>query len=880
MKRRSYEYVSDVIAKRRRVKGLSVAYRKYLAAYAAMLSRRSSRDDFIHPIEDILEDAPLTPLQLGLDWLHGSGTSVGATKVRGTPVSSNDAVARYLPLSPEAFDAEPDIEQQAHIHDLDMYDGNEDPKSINALKRKRIADEIFYKNTGYSAPYWYHRATGHHDVPKRLRVEGGTNLAQHMEAEVDADGEMDVIADIDWDEDLMNIDFGDLPMNLAQDHNIPNFATGGMKQFSDTKHLSTVSARLGTSQRLFSPLETLMSRFKASRKLSTAWHHHGSSETNKREVFTYVFRHCITMPPEDAVLSPKSATIFKQAPDKETISLKSAEKAVTAPVGSVWYSPYCLKELETISWNINNFKLKPIATGLYHQPADTELPGRVARDDVAGNEDDNLVSGSSVMLSQVSSTPSWFENQQYSPHRTGNTIYAQDSIVRSTGLQHTGLRGAKDHLGNYNVQLGRGDLNFTFVNTGDTTMIVDCVVHRAKESEIFHPFDGPELPANEQPYNPGDIQSEITKPYEVNYMSYHTANQDRKVSDYVREAEDVVVNPEVKFLPTSYRLSKVANPIAPTVASGGELISTSASYGATSTGTQDPVVTNIQEARAPPNFIDIQRKRLIIGPNQRKTLNLVMPAEHYDPTSSYYNGVFNDHGFAVTFGITGKTTKIVVPAGLDVGPAAVARSSQFVGRTAAATSWHIFGHESQTVYPVHLTEKDDYASQINRLADPQLISGQKYTKDGLKLLQEAVYAGPSGRQIDGRYAFLLTDGDPTAEHAEAKKRQRTIVQHIIIGTIDVERFLNFYEPDASGGVSTTLKYNQKLKNFLQPYYGPFYTDASKETIYTVDTLKSVMVSMLQDDINVGELNIPIWTESGVLDRYAKMIRAVDFTAHI
>lgn len=873
MSKRSFRYVSDVIAKRRRIGRISDAYREYLDAYAKMLLRRRKRDDFIHPIEDLQgSDHYRTPLQVGLDAYYGESTSVGSKKVRGNHVESNDAVERYLPMSYFEFNLESPIEQRAHIHDLDMYDGVEDPKSKDALRRKRLADEAFREHTGHSSPYVYHKLTGHHDTPKRLR--GGVDLTGDMDMEADADPLMDVEHGLEWDEELMNEDFDD-PMNLAQNHNIPNFgSTGGMKQFSDTKVLQTTTARLGTSDRLRSPFETLMGRFRACRRLATAWHHRGSSETNKREVFTYVFRHCITIPPSDAVLSPQSSTISKQAPDEQTITLKSAEKSVNGPVGNVWYSPYCLKELETVSWNINNFKLQPIATGLYLDSSEGELPGRVLKDEVTGNEDDNLTEGKSIRVLPTDHGPTFFNNQRYSSHRQPGDENAQDSVVRSTSLAATGQRGKHDDIGRYNVQLGRGDLSFTFVNTGDTTMIVDAVVHRAKEGEIFHPFNFSTLSSVSAQFNPGDIQSEITEPYEVNYLAYHTSNQDRKVSDYVRERTDVVVNPEVKFLPTSYRLSKIPSSITPSTENGGVLTNEEQLTTINTTENGELVSTVVKEALAPPTFIDVQRKRIVIGPNQRKTLHLIMPAEHYDPTSSYYNGVFNDHGFAVTFGVTGKTAKVVVPAGLDVGVAAQARSSQFVGRTAAATSFHIFGSESQVIYPVHLSEKDDYASQINRLADPQLLSGQKYTRDGLKLLQEAVYAGPSGRQIDGRYAFLLTDGAPTAELAQEAKKQRTPNQHIVVSIVSIDNFINYYNVDANGQVATTVQSNQKIK--MMWAYGAWYTDKSVSTAFNTDVLKSYIAAQLQKDVNVSNVYVPNYNGSGELTRYARLVKGTDF----
>ncbi len=818
-------------------------WQKYLAVYSRMLERRKPG---LGPFMDAVDDpwaktgkrdyvtAFIDALQGSESNLRGSDReqrdhSTGPGKVYGNYVP-NERVGVYYPISLQKFqrmESKRPGYAAGLIHDTDLYKGTmsdydyfrngghmhkadwnfyygpwSHPNPI--IARGPLAGHGFYWSTDpYGRPNPTSDGEEFKDGDEFLNLEFSDDESSEVPTVLDSGSEVPTVLDEDY-----------FSLDVTQDHNFGDLGSSvRMKEFQDTKKLATVDCGLGRSDALMSPLKTFLNRFSAKRTIQTNWHHSGSSSLNKRETFTYVFRHCLTRPPDEAVLSPESNEIVKSGPGGTAVKLKSAElplirDGVNPLVESgdysnttdqrTWYSPYCLKELETVSWNINNFKLKPVVLGLYDNDNDI-LPGAVDKDQVLGNEDHSLANGKSVLPDKTITGDAvnsfeCFANKHYTPKREYSGLDNQDSVVRQQGLIYKSVPSismpqtdgttknvSAPEYGDFNVQLGRGHLYFTFVNTGDTTMIVDAVVHRGKEKHVAIPFGTSDYPESlTAAVNTPDVNGAICKPYEINYMAYHLKNTDRKVSDYVRQADDVRVNPEVKFLPTSYRTPAVTVPTTAVDGTGKNLGQPKRQWQHIATS-DDPVTSADSNADlgthsittvANVNFVDIQRKRIVVGPNSRKTLHMVMPSDRYDPTDSLYNGVFNDHGFAVTFGVTGKTSKVVIPS--TTKGEAVQKSAQFVGRTAASTSFHIFGSESQTIYPVYLKEKRDLASQINRLADPQLVSPTEAYHDGIQYLQEAAYIGAAGRTIEGRYAYLLTDGEPTKKQLKTGETTRRL----------------------------------------------------------------------------------------------------------
>ncbi len=834
------------------VLGMQATYPWYVNSYIRMLYRRP---DINKPLRDpttdkelgILDRVTRRPTQAVIDMYYGKNHSIGPNQVRGQLRESNEVVGDYLPISYKEWKA---LERRgnpywaAEIHDIDLFRGTHSAEQYKNLVFN--ADNAFERATGISVPRIAHGVdmAPHgplHTPESKKRSAEPPALEKKMRPVNlygDAQGEilqpslgflLDQAADDDSPPEY------DTPpaaqLNIAQPHNISDEAGIPMNQFADTRKLPTTDCGLGKSDKLSSPYATFLGRFKAKRSIATNWHHTGSSEMNKRSMFTYMFRHCVSLPNPAAVLSPATADIKKAAVDG-VITISSAEKQVAtgaydgqaAPTPdnkATWYSPYALRELETVSWNINNFKLKPYQPGVYSAAAEY-LPGRVNKDDIGFNADDSLLTDKSVNPHVVHSD-STYQNAALGLEFYGGTPYVavrpntqdeylQDSIVRSTNRAIDSQTPEFSKLGHYAVQLGQGHLYFTFVNTGDTTMLVDAVVHQAKKDTCvgaIYPI--PTLPRD--PLGIKNMNDIIAKPYMVNYLTAHQANSDRKVSNYVRHANDVVQNPETKFLPTSYRLGKKVDLLGafedgevfqvddgetgvastyqiPTGSTGyADRAAAEAALAAYKSGdvqhleVVELTADNIKAGSGHeagkfaifqiiqmgnPGFIDIQRKSISVPPNSRKTIHMIMPAVKYDPLKSFYNGYFNDQSYCVSFGVTGKTTKVVVPAGDNIGADGVSKpmSSQFIGRTAAPTSFHIFGHESQTIYPVYLHEEEDKASQINRLRDPQMASGDN-------ALQAASYIGAAGRTGDGRFAHLLTDGQPTKkqkiEFDQAKK---------------------------------------------------------------------------------------------------------------
>jgi hypothetical protein len=197
------------------------------------------------------------------------------------------------------------------------------------------------------------------------------------------------------------------------------------------------------------------------------------------------------------------------------------------------------------------------------------------------------------------------------------------------------------------------------------------------------------------------------------------------MSTYIRKGEDVVSDPKVKFLPTSYRTPVRVQHKSANTGEAARTIQVTQSDG--------------------PAFVDIQRQHITVPSNSRKTIIVHLPARQYDPASYNYNCVLNELGYAVTFGITGKTTRVALPSEFQDTVGAVA--ARYMGRQAAPTSFHIYGHEMETVMPCALFEKEDYESNNARLA-PLGTSSH---------LQSVVYNPPTNRQEEGRYATMHID---------------------------------------------------------------------------------------------------------------------------
>lgn len=806
------------------------AYHEYLDVYSDMLDRNPGKSPFMEAVDDPMaktgrRDWTTYAIDLwqGTPSFRGADQSrmkhsTGPGKVYGNYVP-NERVGVYFPITYEQWQEMEEISPGYHeaiVHDTDLYKGT-------------MSDADYYGNGGHMHYADYRFMQDHPDTVIGMGPYIGHGFVVSNPPiwyEDLKDGGPLKISDLQTSNDV-SMDQSSFYNNMTQDHNFEFGAGVPMKEFADTRKLATVDCSLGRSELLHSPIESFFNRFKAKRSLGTSWHHAGSSDLNKRESFTYVFRHCVVSPDEAVVLSPKSGVVNKALADGTNVQLTSAEKDITNSKGKTWFSPYCLKELETLSWNMNNFKLRPNIAFMYNKADEAILPGRVIKDDNRGNEDDALGAATSI-FSQTGTHKdedgfSTWSNHPYSArkeygytrltqastttdpayYKYSNLDYGQlqDSVVKRIAEETSkgnSFRNADEGVNM--VQFGRGHLHFTFVNTGDTTMIIDVVVHKGKEKRacfplsegvLFpssHPYTthaGVSSPADEYWVLPNDdpttkfvtpggngvgVHEALTLPYRINYGNYHQDNQDRKVSDYVRNADDVVVNPEVKFLPTSYRQGTL-----PKILSAGEesLVQLDGTVqegftggistyryqtlaGAAGSDEASNVKGSYQIMTAENvNFVDIQRRKMIVPPNSRKTIHLMMPQVAYDPSQSLYSGCMNDQSFAVTFGVTGKTTKVVVPSNHHEG---TAKGAQFVGRTAARTSFHIFGHESQTVYPLFLKEKLDLVSQINRMADPQI-------KDGNNAhLKEAAYVGAEGRTVDGRYALLHTDGGSTKKH--------------------------------------------------------------------------------------------------------------------
>ncbi len=585
----------------------------------------------------------------------------------------------------------------------------------------------------------------------------------------------------------------------------------------DAKKLSTTSCSLAKSDALLSPAAGFFNRFTAKRVRNTSWHHSAESGQNERYSFTYVFRHNVRRPEVDQLIIPTVNTLADvHTAEKNINSLEKLGKQgqFIADTGGyvddggskqkwnqgvpykTFYSPFCLQELEMLSWNINNFKVMPAVLGYSEQA----LPGGGGYGSIDGvpaavqaalnvdqfgtslqatsGEVRTINPGDAVPVNQLmedhiatqggSLTTSFkmFTNYPYiakqatAQNGVPNGDTDMGSVFRQLNARINAVDSKEDY-GRYKAQLGVSTATFTFVNTGDSAMIVDMVVHRAKEDTQMLKLDPGiwNTLRGRVGVNIGsDIHPEIVQTYGKNYLDYHQRNEDRLMTTYQRQATDVDIDPRVKFLPTSYRTpvraqqKKIRN------------VNTAAN--------NDNALGDMQVTQPDtPGFVDIKREHVIVPPNCRKTISITMPAKQYDPATLNYNCVLNELGYAVTFGVTGKTTRQVLPAKVDEDKGVL--GARFMGRQAAATSFHIYGHEHQVVYPCALVEKADYESNNARL--PPL-------SDPHGLLADAVYRDVGDRDGSAsRYEIKSTDaqsrGTPASTQTQvSKKRKYEITQ--------------------------------------------------------------------------------------------------------
>lgn len=588
----------------------------------------------------------------------------------------------------------------------------------------------------------------------------------------------------------------------------------------DAKKLSTTSCSLAKSDALLSPAAGFFNRFSAKRVRNTSWHHSAESGQNERYSFTYVFRHNVRRPEVDQLIVPTVNTLADvHTAEKNINSLQKlgqlgewvqdsggysdADNLYKWSQGvpdKTFYSPFCLQELEMLSWNINNFKVMPAVLGYSEQAlpggggygsidgvpaavqaalnvdqfgtslqANTGAVRTVNIGDVDPNNilmEDHIATSAEAQGAALTTSFKMFTNYPYKAIQTTasggcpNLDTDMGSVFRQLNARINAIDSKEDY-GRYKAQLGVSIATFTFVNTGDSAMIVDMVVHRAKENTQVYRL-APTLYNSLRNFNSTgteylkDLHSNIVETYGKNYLDYHQRNEDRLMTTYQRAATDVDKDPKVKFLPTSYRTPVRAQQKTT------KFFETNATQ----------YLGDMQKDQPDtPGFVDIKREHVIVPPNCRKTISITMPAKQYDPATLNYNCVLNELGYAVTFGVTGKTTRQVLPAKMDEDKGVL--GARFMGRQAAATSFHIYGHEHQVVYPCALVEKADYESNNARL--PPL-------SDPHGLLADAVYRDVGDRDGSAsRYEIKSTDAQSRGTAAStqiqvSKKRKYEITQ--------------------------------------------------------------------------------------------------------
>jgi len=437
--------------------------------------------------------------------------------------------------------------------------------------------------------------------------------------------------------------------DLHIDHNllVDTDMEGSAPKFSRRRKAGSVQITCGPSDSIKDCSSSLYYPFKGSRTLSNVWRHKGKTELNRRGNVTYVFRHTLREPlaaggdqvqPYGSVLSPAQITrtihrkvITASDSNSDGIADKnSGQLQVTTPLRDIasgyglnrhisvseplrdpnktseslmnglYYSPYCLQELETLSWHLNRFKVVPTPIRYYKTNSilsndKDALPGALSSTAISDvyKALDTYASwlGSIPSISAATGTGSSsfgvFNDEPYSPalsltQKPNSLVYPSDglqsnvtddrleagSVMRriskligdgNANYSRGTTPATKDtcpKLGAYHAQLGYSRLTFTFINTGDVPLKVDMVTHAAKDGHVVGELLQTKKQAENIQHNTVqqvDILPELYSPYGSNYMAYHAKNNSRPVSQKLRAANDVVFQADTKFLPTSYR---------------------------------------------------------------------------------------------------------------------------------------------------------------------------------------------------------------------------------------------------------------------------------------------------------------------------------------
>ena len=477
---------------------------------------------------------------------------------------------------------------------------------------------------------------------------------------------------------------------------------------------------------------------------------------------------------------------------------------VQTPVEQIreFWSPYNLQELENLSWNLNRRKCLPYGLNVSQQNAWTLNqdinfnPAQVASGDgsslygpapiaqqgfsfvkgkIAVNAATHFMSDKLVsepMLTDVAHSHDEGESNMrkilklFTERHTKEYDSANDSIINKANANFQ----PKHEIGKYYAQISSGAVYYTFENTGDTDMIVDMVVHKIK--------DGMGVGDNVA----GRITDRILDHYGENWMDKRIRGKLDEFADLDSyRPDDVYLNPKVKFLPSSLRLN---HNITANAVKAGANVMVKYRTGDEGQGGADAASQNAQAVEAfnpggkwgaeyrermmdltTPPFTDVYRQQIFVMAGKRKTLALRLPAKAYNPLQSVYTSggrtadtsvLLNEHGYHVTFGITGKKARTVIePQEVDAVQLIRGIGSKVIGVHHAATSFKIRGRYYESIVPAVCIEPHHYDEQsLDLEVDIAAMHDDKR-------IYSAAFNDMTSRDVDGRYIRLGIDGEMT-----------------------------------------------------------------------------------------------------------------------
>lgn len=593
---------------------------------------------------------------------------------------------------------------------------------------------------------------------------------------------------------------------------------------SSAKQPSTVCS-IGTNDRLRSSIEQFNRSFVGKRVLKTSFVLSGESKRDYRKVFTNLLRHTYhagtvenpwVKDPNLDLLMPRRIQDKNHTVTYNGVPI-STDEIQLEPDGEVvdqvreFKSPYSLQFMEDLSWNLNRrkclpyglvvsqqnhftlndpYNLSPVTMGfnveggqanpvpIYGNPAVGMGMGFVktgvvdAENTVTQLESDKLVSeplltdvlhNFTLGQSQMRTLCAYLNDRHFKQYNG-----ADDNTAIAARWQ------PKHAIGKYHAQIQSGAAYYTFVNTSDSDMIVDMVVHKIKEGmAVTETTD--------------TLTKRILEHYGENWMDkrIRSANNDL-MNDFQGigkfRPDDIYLNPKVKFLPASLRLNhrnsvkaiKAGQNVLAKYRHGAELgdaDGTPAEKELAAVDSFNPegkwgqeFQTRLQDFSSPP-FVDVYRQQIVVLAGKRKTLTLRLPSKSYDPTQAVYSigqnnenelaAVMNEHGYHVTFGVTGKKARTVIEPQDGVNPEVVKMGSKVVGVHHAPTSFKVIGRYYESIIPAVCVLPDNYTEQSLDI-EPDIAEFRDDPK-----MYSALFNDVTTRDHDGRYIRLGVDGGST-----------------------------------------------------------------------------------------------------------------------